>query len=380
MEISIKTVPSADAKPAPLFVALELSKARWVVALHAPDSDKVGLYRIDGGDTERLVTLIDAKRAHAEKKLGRAVRVVCCYEAGHDGFWLHRFLLARGIDNRVLDSASILVDRRARRAKTDRLDAAALLRTLMALERGERQVCRVVHVPTVADEDRRRLSRERERLLKESTSHISRIKGLLMLHGIRAFVPTGRAWRRRLDALITADGQPLPARLEAEIARECRRLELVKELLAEVDREQMQEIERDAGAAQRLMRVRGIGATFASVLAQEVFFRDFNNRRQVGSYLGLASSPWQSGRMRRDQGVAKSGNPRARRIAIEAAWLWLRHQPTSALARWFSTRVGDMKGRIRRIVLAALARKLIVALWRYLHHGLVPEGAMLKAR
>src|SRR5512144_193895 len=254
MEISIKTVPSADAKPAPLFVALELSKACWLVALHAPDVDKVGLYHIDGGDTGRLVTLIEAKRVHAEKKLGRTVRVMCCYEAGHDGFWLHRFLLARGIDNRVLDSASILVNRRARRAKTDRLDAAALLRTLMALELGEQQVCRVVHVPTVADEDRRRLSRERERLLKESTSHISRIKGLLMLHGIRAFVPTGRAWKRRLDALITADGQALPACLKAEIARECRRLELVKELLAEVDREQMQEIEREAGAAQRLIR------------------------------------------------------------------------------------------------------------------------------
>ena len=172
------TLPSDRSKHATLFVALELSKATWLVALNSPIADKISEHRIDGGDTAKLLALIEAKRLRAERQLGLPVRVMCCYEAGHDGFWLHRFLIAHSIDNRVLDSASILVDRRARRAKTDRLDAAALLRTLMALDRGEAQVCRMARVPSVEDEDRRRLTRERERLLSERNAHLQRVKGL----------------------------------------------------------------------------------------------------------------------------------------------------------------------------------------------------------
>jgi transposase len=379
MEISTQTAPSNRSKHATLFVALELSKATWLVALNSPIADKISEHRIDGGDTAKLLALIEAKRLRAEGQLGLPVRVMCCYEAGHDGFWLHRFLVAHSIDNRVLDSASILVDRRARRAKTDRLDAAALLRTLMALDRGEAQVCRMVRVPSVEDEDRRRLTRERERLLSERNAHLQRVKGLLMLHGLREFRPFLPDWKQRLDRLVTADGQSLPPRLKGEIERECRRLWLVKEMLRDVEREIEHEIESHAGAAQRLLRVRGIGLAFASVLEREVFHRAFDNRRQVGSYLGLVSSPWQSGAMRRDQGITRSGNARARRTAIELAWLWLRHQPMSALTVWYRTRVGAMTGRIRRIALVALARKLIVALWRYLESGTVPQGATLKA-
>ena len=299
-------------------------------------------------------------------------------EAGYDGFWLHRWLCARGIENRVLEAASLLVNRRARRAKTDRLDAAGLLRTRMALERGEAQVCRVVHGPTPAQEDARRRSRERARLIVERGPHTSRIKGLLMTQGLRDFEPTRRDWQARFEALRTPDGLPLAPCLRAELLRECRRLWLVMEMIAEVEAEQKAVVEEEDGPAARLAQLRGIGLAFATVLGNEVFFRDFRNRGEVGGYLGLAPSPWQSGGVRRDQGIAKSGNPRARRTAIELAWLWLRHQPGSALTRWFHERVGSSKGRMRRILLVAMARKLIVALWRCVTVGLVPEGAVLK--
>jgi transposase len=355
-----------------------LSRSTWRVALHAPLTNKVSQHRLDGGDADGLLALITRKRSQAEEKLGRPVRVVCCFEAGYDGFWLHRWLYARGIETRVLDAASLLVNRRARRAKTDRLDAAGLLRTLMALERGEAQVCRVVRVPTPEQEDARRRSRERARLVVERGQHTSRIKGLLMTQGIRDFEPTRRDWPARFEALRTPDGLPLAPCLRAELLRECRRLWLVMEMIAEVEAEQKAVADAEDGPAARLAQLRGIGLAFATVLGNEVFFRDFRNRREVGGYLGLAPSPWQSGGVRRDQGIAKSGNPRARRTAIELAWLWLRHQPGSALARWFHERVGSTKGRMRRILLVAMARKLIVSLWRYVTVGTVPEGAVLK--
>ena len=379
MDFSSTSQPSAAAEPATLFVAMELSKSSWLVAMHSPVIDKVSQHHIHSGDIEELFALIERKRTHAHAKLGRPVRIVSCYEAGYDGFRLHRLLQARGIDNRVLDASSILVDRRARRAKSDRLDLAGLLRTLMALERGESRVCRVVCVPSVEQEDARRRSRERERLVNERCQHSNRIKGLLMLHGIRDFDPTRPDWLERLNRMRTAGGQTLPGCLQAEILRECRRLWQVIEMIAEVEAQQRQAMQQQTGTAAFLFRVKGIGPTVASVLADEVFFRDFKNRRELGAYLGLATSPWRSGSMVRDQGIGKAGNPRARRIAVELAWLWLRHQRNSALAQWFHARVGVMKGRLRRIMLVAMARKLMVALWRYLREGLVPIGATLKA-
>ena len=307
------------------------------------------------------------------------MRVACCFEAGYDGFWLHRWLCARGVENRVLDAASLLVDRRVRRAKTDRLDAAGLLRTLMGLERGEAQVCRIVHVPTPEQEDARRRSRERARLVVERGQHSSRVKGLLMTQGIRDFEPTRRDWQARFGALHTPDGQPLAPCLRAEVLRACRRLWQVMEMIAEVEAELRDVTQAEDGTAARLTRPRGIGLAFATVLGHEVFFRDFRNRREVGGYLGLAPSPWQSGKVRRDQGISKAGNTRARRTAIELAWLWLRHQPGSAVARWFHERVGCSKGRMRRILLVATARKLVMALWRFVTDGTVPSGAVLKA-
>ena len=379
MEISSSTQPAGAAERATMFVALELSKSSWLVALHSPVADKVSLHRFVGGDVAGLLALIARKQTQAEARLGRTIRVLSCYEAGYDGFWLHRLLCARGIDNRILDAASILVDRRSRRAKTDRLDAAGLLRSLMALDRGESRVCRVVRVPSMVQEDARRRSRERTRLVVERGQHSNRIKGILMTLGVRDFEPTRRDWQERLGDLRTADGQELPPCLKAEITRECRRLHQVIVMIAEVEAEQAAALDAEEGQAARLIRLRGIGLTSATVLADEVFFRDFRNRREVAGYLGLASSPWASGRVRRDQGITKSGNPRARRTAIELAWLWLRHQPGSVLTQWFRQRVGTTRGRMRRIILVALARKLIVALWRYLSDGLVPEGAELKA-
>jgi transposase len=379
MDVVPLTSRLTDATSATLYVALELSRSTWLVAVHSPVVDKVSQQRLEGGDTEGLLALIARKRIQAEEKLGRPVRVACCFEAGYDGFWLHRWLCARAIENRVLDAASILVNRRARRVKTDRLDVAGLLRTLMALERGETQVCRVVHVPSPEQEDVRRRSRERARLVVERGQHTNRIKGLLMTQGIRDFEPTRRDWEIRLEALRTPDGQPLRSCLRGELLRECRRLRQVMEMLAEIEAEQKAVAAAEDGVAARLARLRGIGVTFAAVLSNEVFFRDFRNRREVGAYLGLAPSPWRSGQVERDQGIAKSGNPRARHTAIELAWLWLRHQPGSALARWLHGRVAGAKGRMRRIMLVAMARKLIVSLWRFVTTGTVPEGAMLKA-
>jgi len=381
MEISPSpAAPATDPQPATLFVALELSKAKWLVGLHSPMADKVSRHTIAGGDAPALLMLIGAARRRAEASLGGTVRVVTCYEAGYDGFWLHRLLVAHGIANQVIDPASLLVNRRARRRKTDRIDLAGLLRTLMAWHRGEPQVCSMVRVPSPEEEDRRRRGRERERLVKERVQHLGRVKGLLMTQGVRDFQPARRGWRDRLEALRTGDGRPLPDCLKAEIARECRRLALVDEMLDELERER--DAASDGKAPQQaalLTKLRGIGPTSAHLLAGEVFHRDFANRRQVAAYLGLEPSPWQSGQVDQDQGISKAGNRRARRVAIELAWLWLQYQPDSGLSRLFKDRVGAARGRVRRIMLVALARKLIVALWRYLASGVVPEGASMRA-
>jgi transposase len=371
-------VPAAPEPPAIIFVALELSKARWLVGIHTPVADKISRHSVAGGDSRALLELIARVRRRAEQQLGRPAAVVCCYEAGYDGFWLHRLLCAGGIENHVLDPASLPVDRRARRAKTDRIDLDALLRALMAWKRGETQVCRVVRVPSVEDEDRRRRSRERERLINERVQHLGRIKGLLMTQGVRDFAPARRDWRERLDGLRTGDGRRLPPALEAEIERECRRLWLVIDMIkaVEAERDRASAAAPDRKAA-LLVRLTGIGDVSAHVLADEVFYRDFGDRREVAGFFGLASSPYSSGSVRRDQGIGRAGNPRARRVAIELAWMWLRHQPGSGLSRWFHDRVGATRGRFRRIMLVALARKLMVALWRYLTTGIVPEGATL---
>jgi transposase len=376
---------ATDCDPARIFVAIELSKASWLVAVVTPLADRISLHRLPAGAGAAVVDLLARVGRRVAAALGRPVEIVSCYEAGYDGFWLHRLLETQGVRNHVFDPASLQVSRRARRAKTDRIDVRALLRVLMAHLRGEPKVVSVVRVPSVAEEDARRLHRERHRLVGERTQHVNRIKGLLATQGIYDYEPLRRDRRARLAELRTGDGRALPPRLEAEIGRELTRLELVLAMISEI------EAERDAittakamthpGAAKihRLAKLTGIGPEFATVLAGEVFYRPFANRRQVAAYVGLDASPFCSGGMCRDQGITKAGNPKARTTMIELAWMWLRHQPDSTLSRWFRERVGALKGRPRRIAIVALARKLLVALWRYVETGLVPDGATLKA-
>jgi transposase len=367
-----------------IFVAIELSQRSWLVTLHSPDRDRMSRHKLEGGDHAGLLALIGGVVERATRKLGSAPRVASCYEAGYDGFWLHRLLTAAGISNFVFDPASIAVEQRARRAKTDRIDGELLLRTLMAHLRGEPRVVRIVRVPSVEEEDARRASRERDRLVKEQTAHTNRIKALLRLVGMAVGNPRRRGWLDWLGAQRDRQGCPVPPHLLAEVGREHARLMLVRQQLAVLERTPTVG-ETTAATAQMnerrelLLRLKAIGPAFAASLTNEVFYKDFRNRRQVGGYIGLAPSPWQSGGIDREQGISKSGNPRARHKAVELAWLWLLHQPDSALSRWFRERTLDASKRIRRIAIVALARKLMVALWRYLTTGLVPEGAVLKA-
>ncbi len=361
-----------------LIAVVEMSQSSWLVAGIVPAVERHPMKKIEP-DEATLLRLLGRWTEEAAGA-GRTIARVCvAFEAGRDGFWLARWLRARGVEAHVIHPTSVAVSREHRRAKTDRLDTELLKRAFLGWLRGERDHCTMAAIPTAEEEDAKRPSREHESLVGERTRIVNRIRGTLARLGVRGFKPTLRKAAERLEALRTPDGQPLAPCLRAELLRECRRLRRVMEMVAEVEAEQEAAAAAEDGAAARLARLRGIGPAFAAVLGGEVFFRDFRNRREVGGYLGLVPSPWQSGTVRRDQGIAKSGNPRARRCAIELAWLWLRHQPGSALTRWFHARVGAAKGRMRRILPAAMARKLVCALWRYLSTGVVPEGAALKA-
>ncbi|MBT8001646.1 MAG: IS110 family transposase [Rhodospirillales bacterium] len=380
------SIPTCDTETASvIFISVELSKKSWLAAIHTPLADKVGLHKVEAGDSTELLALVRRVMKKVERTMSGRVKVMSCYEAGYDGFWLHRVLVEAGLINHVIDPASLQVNRRARRAKTDRIDALGMLRALMAFERGEEQVFSVVRVPSVEAEDARRIHRERERLIKERIQHVNRIKGLLATQGIYDYEPTRRHRRERFEALTTATGTPLPRHLRDEITRHLQRLELVLEMIraAETQRDAVVEAapaKNESGRKiQHLVRLKAIGPQFATVLVGEVLHKQFANRRQVASYAGLTPSPFNSGSVVREQGISKAGNPRARTTMIEMAWLWLRYQPHSALSRWFHERVGTGRGRVRRITIVAVARKLLVALWRYVETGLLPDGAELKA-
>ncbi len=367
---------------ATVYVAFELSKAKWKLGIVLPGADKMRRLTIDGGDVAELSARLSQARAKAAR-CGKPVRILSCYEAGFDGHWLHRWLTAQGVINHEIDPSSIEVNRRARRAKTDRIDLDKLMRTFLAHLRGEPRVCSMLHVPTAEEEDRKRLTRERERLLKERTAHSNRIKGLLHAQGIRDALPMKRGFIASLATLRTGDGRPLSPRLKEEIVREHERLCLVEQQVHALAARSEAELRAAApGSAEakimQLADLKGIGWVSSQKLVNEVFYRSFDNRRQVGSCFGLTATPYDSGASRRDQGISKAGNRRARTLAVELAWLWTIHQPDSELTRWFRERVGNLKGRIRRIAIVALARKLMVALWRYLTTGVVPTGAVLR--
>ena len=364
-------------------VAIELAVSSWLVAARLPGAEKVRLHRIEGGDTAALLALIAELRSSASRKPGGVAEVACCFEAGRDGFWLQRLLAAQGIAAHVLEPASVLVNRRARRAKTDRLDAEGMLRVLAAWLGGDRQVCSMVRVPTPEEEDAKRPHREREHLVQEKLRLVNRIEALLFTQGIRAR-PSLRSWERDLAELRTGDGRALPPLLRAELDRLRRRLVLILELIRETETERAEALAaaaHDATARKitALQRIRGVGANFAAVLGREVFYRSFANRRQLASYVGIAPTPHQSGGTDRDRSISRAGNARARTTLIQLAWLWLRYQPGSALATWFRERVGALQGRTRRIAIVAMARRLLVALWRYVETGVMPDGAAVRA-
>jgi transposase len=363
-----------------LHCALELSKKSWLLAIQFPDREQPSLYSIEGGDADRLMVKLTAARDRWAKVSGALPIIRLCYEVGYDGFWLQRFLKARGIECLVIDPGSLQVNRRGRRVKTDRVDVKTLVRTLIAWCRGERHVWSPVRIPSIDEEDLRRSHRERSRLIRERTAHINRIKGLLFGQGIRGINIKTQYKTFALDKLVTGDGHRLPPRLASEITREIRRLAMVQEQIAEIERERdVRPTSCEATERKRhlLLRLKSIGPAIAALLSREVYYRQFANRQQIGSFLGLTPSPYNSGEEERCQGISRAGSGHVRAVMIETAWLWIRHQPVSALTRWFVGRTSGQSKRMRKIMIVAVARKLAIALWRFVELGLVPPGAIL---
>ena len=366
-----------------IFVSLELSRSTWVITSLAPGGgEKMSKHSVRSGDIAGLLARLSQLTEKARARTGHIFPIIVIQEAGLDGFWIHRVLQKEGIESHVVDPASIATSRRRRRAKTDTIDGEALVRALLAYKRGEPRVCAMVKAPTPEEEDRRRISRERETLTAERVQHVNRIKGLLFAQGIGDYEPLHRNRRERLEELITGDGRPLPDCLKAQIRRELDRLELLIEQVKAVEAERDALLARAQASpgvpAAMLLALRGVGPEAAARLWSEGLFRTFTNRKQVAAYAGLAPTPWQSGSVHREQGVSKAGNPRLRTIMIQLAWLWLRHQPQSALAVWFHERIKRKGGRLGKTMIVALARKLLVALWKYATAGVLMEGAVLK--
>jgi transposase len=368
------TVPTAPV----LYLALELSWNTWKLA-----------FTIGRGQKPRLRTIAARNRAALLDEIGAAKKrfglpadtpVVSCYEAGRDGFWIDRFLRSQGIQNIVVDSASIEVSRRKRRAKSDRLDAEKLLDMLMRWHNGEKKVWAVVHVPTLEVEDGRQLHRELIALKCERTAHINGIKGLLAGLGVQVSVDDD--FPRRLEELRQWDGTGVPAGMRQRLLREFERWQMVGRQIQELEKQRAEQIRKgqtpEVKLVRRLLTLRGIGTNGAWLLVWEFFcWRKFRNRREVGSLSGLTPTPYSSGESRHEQGISKAGNRRVRWMMIQLAWVWLQYQPDSELSQWYQKRFGQGNARQRKIGIVALARKLLIALWKYLESGEVPAGAEL---
>ena len=362
-----------------MYMALELSKKLWKLAF----SDGKRKRRV----TIKAKNLFELQEAIAKAKakfgLPAQARVRSCYEAGRDGFWLHRFLVSIGIENQVVDSSSIEVNRRARRAKTDRIDAGKLLGSLQRYCGGERDVYSVVREPNERQEDARRLHRELECLKKERSRHTTRIRSLLALHGIEVRYVGGSDWSEQVLGFRQWDGSPLLGELKGELLREGERLALVRRQIRALEAEQRRrERESDDPVIRKIVQLQQLGAigpVSAWVLSMELFgWRTFNNRRELAALVGLTPMPYNSGDSTVEQGISKAGSRRVRGLLIEISWLWLRYQPDSELSQWFNRRFAGGGKRMRRIGIVALARKLLIALWRYLETGEIPAGAHLK--
>lgn len=367
-----------------IFVSLELSRSSWLITSLSPGGgEKLSKHSVRGSDVAGLLERFARLKEKARARTGEVFPIIVIQEAGLDGFWIHRVLQSEGIESHVVDPASVATSRRRRRAKTDRIDGEALVRALLAYKRGEPRVCAMVKAPTPQEEDRRRVCRERKVLIVERVQHVNRVKGLLFCQGITGYKPLQRDRRERLEELQTGDSRPLPDHLKAQLRRELDRIELLMEQIKAVEAERDALLAREHAVAlapaAMLLDIKGIGPEFAGILWAEGLFRHFANRRQVAAYAGLAPTPWQSGSVDREQGVSKAGNPRLRTTLIQLAWLWVRHQPRSALSLWFEERVKRNGGRLKKTMIVALARKLLVALWKYVSAGVVIEGAVLKA-
>lgn len=373
------TTPTETATVA-LYLSLELSAAKWKMGFTVGLGQQPRVRTIDARDFGALQREIGA--AKKRFRLPPEVKVVSCYEAGRDGFWLHRALAEMGIENRVVDSASIEVKRRRKHAKTDRLDVAKLAEMLVRYSLGETRVWSVVRVPSEEEEDRRHLNRELATAKKDRNRILSRIRALLFTQGIRLGKLEGLG--ELLPRLRTGGGKSLPEQLLQRLGREWERLQFASGQVKQLEEARRKQLRggKDAGSecAAKLMKLRSLGIDSSSTLAMEFFsWRKFRNGRQVGALAGLVSTPYQSGGDARDLGISKAGNRAVRRMAIELAWSWLRFQPDSELSLWYQRRFGFGKSRLRRIGIVALARKLLIALWRYLETGTPPGGAVLKA-
>jgi transposase len=362
-----------------LYVAFELANSTWKMA--CSDGSKLRHVTVTAGDLAQVQgAIIGAKRHFA---MGDEVHTVSCYEAGRDGFWLHRYLHSCGIDNVVVDSASLEVDRRLRRTKTDRVDAGKLLRMLVRYHGGEKHLWRVVRVPSREDEDARHLHRELEALKRERTRYRNRIHRILIQQGVRINNPSKKKFIQELELMRTWDGRGLPAEMKARLVRVHARLRMVEDQTNSLVKEKTQRLQEEnprmAQVAQ-LLRLPGIGPVSSWTFVMEFFgWRRFRNRREVAALAGLTPTPHDSGSRLREQGISKAGNRRIRTLAIEIAWAWLRYQPRSKLSRWFLERFAAGGSRIRRIGIVALARRLLIDLWRFLEYGVVPEGAQVRA-
>jgi transposase len=365
---------------ADMYVAFELGNREWKLGFTVGFGQKPRERTVLAGDLVGVKREIE--RAKRRFGLSTEAQVLSCYEAGRDGFWFHRYLTHIGVRNLVVDSSSIEVNRRAKRAKTDKMDLGKLLTMLMRYDHGERRVWSVVRVPTVEQEDSRQLHRDLEALRSERTRHINRAKGLLASYGVRMRVDRG--FLDRLETSGLWDGRPLPLGLKKRLVREYERLEMVKGQIKQVEAERAGLIRNsgssDVGMVRQLLSLRGIGINSAWLYVMEFFsWRGFGNRREVGALAGLTPPPHQSGDAAWERGISKAGNRHIRAMAIQIAWAWFRWQPDSKLSRWYGERFANGSGRLRRIGIVALARKLLIDLWRYLKDGVIPEGAQLKA-
>src|SRR5436305_8931929 len=365
-----------------LIAVVELSQASWLVAGIVPAVERQPLKKIEA-DEVALLRLLGRWTDEATKAGRGSTRVCVAFEAGRDGFWLARWLRAHGVEAHVIHPSSVAVSREHRRAKTDRLDTELLKRAFLGWLRGERGHCTMAAIPTAEEEDAKRPNREREGLVGERTRIVNRMKGALARLGVRGFRPTLRKACERLATLRTPEGAPLPPNTLAELRRDMARLRLVREQIAEVEAARLERLEEEPGSRPHAMvrllaRVIGVGVETADMLVREVLSRDLRDRRAVARYAGLTGAPDESGRRRREKGLAKAGNARVRHGMVQLAWRFLLFQRESALARWYRERTADARGGTRKTMIVALARKLLIALWRLVTTGAMPEGVVLR--